>query len=809
MPIDEVTHPVKSLFGRAVRVVLIAILFVIAAGLIAPFITMARYTGEIREALETALGRPVQFQKLHLTVFSGPGFALDNVTIGEDPRFGLEPFAYVPTLEARVRLDKLLLGRIQFSSLRLIDPALNLVKKGDGTWNVVSLIERLSSPRRVPLNLFPAVEVSGGRLNFKLGMRKTTVYISETDLSIYPERSGKLYVQFSGSPARTDRAGNGFGHFRGTANWYLAPKGPSANQLEADLTLDRSNLGEMTTLFEGHEAGVDGTVSSHMRIEGPATGLRIVGDLRLEDVHRWDLLPASGEDWHIRYGGGIDLLAHRLSIATIPPSRSNGPAPVNVQLQVDDFLRTNNWTIATRFTKAPAQNLLPLASRMGLSLPDNLSLTGTLDGTVSDSEQGGLSGKVTMENLATTVPGASPLTAGTAAIDISSGHLHLADTTFQTSEGSRLGASGDYFPDTREVAATLHLTNAPLNTLKSETAAWFGENAVLGLITGGQVNGRISYTHTASDPALWSGQVLFSGATLIPQGVATPLRHSTGRLTFHGPDFQIDNLSATLADHVLKASYRYSADARPAERLRLQVPAIDLTEIQDFLRPSVGEPNLWTRLHFTRRRTPVWLATRNLEGSLDVAQFSAGGVLIGSIQSRFAWKGHTIRVTSLQSDLPQGSLQGHGIIELAGDAPSYRFTSSVTGYPFKGGLLDAAGQIESSGLGTDTLRNVQATGTFSGTNIALSPQDTFDHLAGIFNFTLADGWPNIHLTQVDASGNDERWTGEAASGSDGKLVFDFQNEGQQRQIVTPLTPENASPSPQSALRNAPSWGALR
>ncbi len=321
MPAAEVKPPAKSLVGRAIRVVLLVALFIVVAGLIAPFITMARYSGQIREALESALGRSVEFQKLHLTLFSGPGFALDNVTIGEDPRFGLEPFAYVPTLEARLRLDKLLLGRIQFSSLRLVDPDLNLVKNPEGGWNVVSLVARLSGPRRVPLNLFPAVEVSGGRLNFKLGVRKTTLYVSDTDLSIYPERSGKLYLQFSGSPARTDRAGNGFGHFRGTANWYLAPASATANQLEANLILDRSNLSEMTTLFEGHEAGVDGTVSSHMRIEGPIANLRIAGDLRLEDVHRWDLLPSSGDDWHIRYAGALDLRTRNLHMLTVQPAR--------------------------------------------------------------------------------------------------------------------------------------------------------------------------------------------------------------------------------------------------------------------------------------------------------------------------------------------------------------------------------------------------------------------------------------------------------------------------------------------------------
>src|SRR5206468_1827629 len=138
----------------------------------------------------------------------------------------------------------------------------------------------------------------------------STLYLLDSDLSVYPERSGKLLIQFSGSPARTDRAGIGFGHLRGKVNWYVNPKSTVANQMEADLSLDPSNLSEIMTLIEGHDIGVHGTVSSHARIEGPLTDLSVRGELRLGDVHRWDLLPASGQDLRIPYGGRTDLLLH-------------------------------------------------------------------------------------------------------------------------------------------------------------------------------------------------------------------------------------------------------------------------------------------------------------------------------------------------------------------------------------------------------------------------------------------------------------------------------------------------------------------
>ena len=269
---------------------------------IAPFINAAAFGPAVDRALEASLGRKVEFDRIYFALFPVPGFSLQNVTIHEDPRFGLEPFAHASGLDVRLRADKLLLGQMRLSTLRLVEPSLNLVKRGDGTWNVVELVQRLSAPRHMPLSLIPAIEVSDGRIDFKLGTRKTTLYITGSDLSVYPERSGSVVVRFSGSPARTDRAGNGFGHLRGTLNWRLKPL-TNGNQLDADVNLDPSNLSEITALIEGHDIGIHGTVSATAHLEGPLSALRIGGDLRLEDVHRWDLLPSSGDFWRVAYPG--------------------------------------------------------------------------------------------------------------------------------------------------------------------------------------------------------------------------------------------------------------------------------------------------------------------------------------------------------------------------------------------------------------------------------------------------------------------------------------------------------------------------
>ena len=182
--------------------------------------------------------------------------------------------------------------------------------------------------------LFPSFEVTNGRIDLKFGTRKTILYMLESGLSIYPEHSGKLVVRFAGSPARTDRAGNGFGHIRGSASWYTAPAASNSNRLEANILLDPSNLGELTTLLEGHDLGVHGTVSSQIHVDGPINNLRASGELRLSDVHRWDLLPASGEDWKFRFRAEANLLADQLFFQTLPsPNGEKGHASARLKNQ--------------------------------------------------------------------------------------------------------------------------------------------------------------------------------------------------------------------------------------------------------------------------------------------------------------------------------------------------------------------------------------------------------------------------------------------------------------------------------------------
>lgn len=795
----EMTTTLKSASGPLLRLAVGGVLLLLSVGFIAPWINAAHYKGRIREALEASLERKVEFGEVHFSFFSGFGFSLQDVTIHENPHFGIEPFAYVPTLEARLRIDKLLLGRIQFSSLRLVDPSLNLVKASDGAWNIGELLERLGGLRPASLNFFPAFEISGGRVDFKLGTRKTTLYIADADVSIYPEPLGKIYIRFAGSPARTDRSGDGFGHLHGTANWYLSPRKIDGNQLESDVTLDPSNLSEIATLLEGHDVGVHGMASGHARIDGPATALHLSGDLRVEDLHRWDLLPAVGGQWRIRCNGQIDLLAKALSLEAIPWSSEDG-TQLALQMRVNDFLVRPAWSVLARVQNAPAENVLPLCKRMGLTFPEGLGLSGTVNGAVGYSSRSGVAGGLVFNNLVATLPDSPALRAGMTTATISPHSIHFEPAMIQATSGT-LQAAADYYPGTHRVMAYFRLAEYPIEAVANALGPWLPTPSALAALQKGDLTGQLVYENDGTQPGAWSGDFNFTSATLLPRGLAVPVTQSNGRITFDRSTFTLRPFSGRLDQELLSGDYRYNALLKRPELLHVQLSSADLSRIELALDPALRAQGLLARLRFGERSIPVWLATRNLEAEIAVQQVSVNGTILGPLQCRLIWQGPAVDFSSLRLTLPEGAVSGHGTLNLARYSPRYQFSAAVTDLPWRGGFVNADGTLQTSGTGLETLRNLRATGNVSAENVNLSPEDAFTTLSGLFNLSFEDGWPDLRFTKLEASQGEEAWIGEGASQSDGKLIFDLESAGRQRRVISTLQPTTA-PSVSSELTNA-------
>src|SRR5262249_55803199 len=140
------------------------------------------------------------------------------------------------------------------------------------------------------------------------------------------------------------------------------------------------------------------------------------GTLRVDDVHRWDLLPKRGGGWSVAYKGALDLPNERLEVT----STSETPDPaLGLKFRAWDLLSTPHWEAGADMNKIPLSTLLEVARHMGAAVSDRLAAEGSVSGTAAYSDSRGLDGHVALQDASVTLPDAEPLRAEHASVAIS------------------------------------------------------------------------------------------------------------------------------------------------------------------------------------------------------------------------------------------------------------------------------------------------------------------------------------------------------------------------------------------------------
>jgi len=101
---------------------------------------------QLAQAATQALGRPVRFASLSISVLPVPSIVLKDLRVAEDPAFGAGPFATVGESRIRVRLRPLLSGHVELADLALMGPKITLVEDAAGRLNVASLGAAAAAP---------------------------------------------------------------------------------------------------------------------------------------------------------------------------------------------------------------------------------------------------------------------------------------------------------------------------------------------------------------------------------------------------------------------------------------------------------------------------------------------------------------------------------------------------------------------------------------------------------------------------------------------------------------------------------------
>ncbi len=303
---------------------LAALAVLLAILIVPPFLSVSRYKSRITQLISASLGRPVHISSVEVRLLPWPGFVLNNLTVDEDPAYGAEPVLHANTVTASIRLLSLWRGRLELDTISVDEASLNLVHSSPGHWNLDSLLYTAASQAQSqseagkpdkfgkPVRL-PYLKATNSRINIKNGAEKLPFSLLNAEMSLEQQSPGDWRVRLRGQPVRTDvsleQGDTGIVRMEATLRQSLDMR---QMPLHIDLEWRDAQLGQLTRLLLGSDAGWRGDLTGELHLDGTLEAAQVKTRLRATGVHRAEFTPAAPMD----FDANCSLLAH-ISIRAI------------------------------------------------------------------------------------------------------------------------------------------------------------------------------------------------------------------------------------------------------------------------------------------------------------------------------------------------------------------------------------------------------------------------------------------------------------------------------------------------------------
>ncbi|MGA2886746.1 MAG: AsmA family protein [Terracidiphilus sp.] len=300
-----------------------ALVVILAILIVPPLVSVSHYKAQITRLISASLGRPVRLSSVEIRLLPRPGFLLTDLTVEEDPAYGAEPVLHANTVTASIRLLSLWRGRLEIDSISVDEASLNLVRTPAGRWNLDSLLRTATAQAQSaassalqgkpdhPVKL-PYLDATNSRINIKSGAEKLPFSLLDAEISLWQENPGDWRVRLRGQPSRTDlsleQADTGVvrleADLRQASELRLMPA-------HLDLEWREAQLGQLTRLLLGSDAGWRGDLTGELHVDGTAEAAQIKTRLRATGVHRAEFAPAAPMD----FDANCTMVAHYSSHA--------------------------------------------------------------------------------------------------------------------------------------------------------------------------------------------------------------------------------------------------------------------------------------------------------------------------------------------------------------------------------------------------------------------------------------------------------------------------------------------------------------
>jgi hypothetical protein len=790
--------------GIAAVAVLLLVLFLFRPG-------VYQLRNRIAGSIGSALGRRVTLDNVRLRILPRPGFDLEGLIIYDDPVFSAEPMIRAQDVSAAIRFRSLLRGRLEIATLSATEPSINLVRNGDGRWNLASLLERNAQIPAAPTGkpaserrpAFPYLEASNARVNLKIGQTKKSYALMNADVALWQDSENSWGARMKAAPVRTDFNLTDTGLLQINATWQRA-QSLQLTPVQMAVQWQNGQLGQITKLLSGKDRGWRGGVTFTAQLSGTPVALRIETQTAIEDFHRYDIV---GNE-NVRL---VTACSGQYNAATRTLAELLCESPVNGgMLRLRGTLTTVSqpaYDLRFEADKVPLTSMVRLLHQVKKQIPADLTASGVLNadfGVTSNSletAQRGLSQHLLQRWTGSGSATGVEFSANKEKNKLSLGTIPLS-LVFSDSPKAESGRMG--VTEKEQEAAEPHLRIGPVALAVNASApasvgGWVSSEGYRFFLRGDMELKELFrledvFGLPVARPAAEGSAKLDVSVSGLWQGFAIPAALGTAQLRnvraeTRGLNTPIEIISATVmlapdsvsmqriaartgnthwSGGVMAPRHCTAPGVAPACSFQFDLTADQLStgDLAEWFTPHAAKRPWYRILNPAETPGDSPLLAIQAHGNLHVGRFVLKKVTTTQVSTTVEADRGKITLTALRAQLLQGTHQGNWIIDATGH-----------NVPGDGSTRDAPVQVHYHGHGK--LQDI-----------------SLDQVSILMNDAWVTGTADGSF-DLDGSGDDFR---ELLTNSDGKLQFAMRN-GSLPHVEIP-----GSPVPLPAHRFA---GALR
>jgi hypothetical protein len=202
---------------------------------------------------------------------------------------------------------------------------------------------------------------------------------------------------------------------------------------------------------------------------------------------------------------------------------------------------------------------------------------------------------------------------------------------------------------------------------------------------------------------------------------------------------------------------------------------VDAAELERVLMPALERRGNLLARAFRRVPVPDWLASRHVDGTVQIGALTIGDVRLEKLRGRLLWDALKVELDAIQARIENGTVTGTLAVNLRGARPSYRLVTKARRMDFYGGKIDAETVLDTTGTGAALMENLRAEGTFNGHAIEMPSLPPLKTMSGSYKLAWSRNQPWLQLSELQLATGAEVFTGRGATQDDGRLLVQLSS----------------------------------